>query len=223
MKRKRKRPPPPVQLVNQLRIHRTDEDTSWSVRMLSDAYDGLFTHWLRGRSEYCDPDGCQHCGRRLKRTWRGYCAAEVYLQGLNKWLPTVLELTEALEVEFRGVYQRGQVWRVWRNKETTDDREAVRGELVEYVDPDQLPPAFDYRPPLLKVYAVERIQLGIANPRPGKILMPLSDGPAPRLLIPGPEPKTAAPARPTDAQRARLAELLARRGMNVEVNGNGKG
>lgn len=162
-----------------LRVFRVRPGESWSIRTLSAEYGGIFTHYTKERSVYCDPDDCVAGLHRTERFWKGYAAVEVYDQRAAKWLPTVLEITEHLELDFRERFDRGQCWELWRMKETRKKKEPVQGTLLEERDPNTFPPAFDYVPVLLAIYHLERIDLSAKNPRPMKIYLPASEGAPP--------------------------------------------
>jgi hypothetical protein len=159
---------PPLQPV---RVFRVDPGTAWRVRTLSPVYGGLFTHFVKNRSRYCDPAGCRPEYPKGERFWRGYFAAELHDAAERCWRPVVFELTEHCELDMRGVYQRGQVWRVEREADKAGKHAPVRAALEGVVDPAQLPAAWDYRPVLFHLYHVEKLDLSASNPLPPRLML----------------------------------------------------
>ena len=47
----------------------------------------------------------------MGKSGKGYAHAEIYSRAIKAWNPVVLEITEHLELDLRGQYARGQVWR----------------------------------------------------------------------------------------------------------------
>ena len=98
-----------------VRVHRIDGNTSQFVRMLSTDYKGLFTHYYQKRSHYCVGETCRIPTHASDRVWKGYVPAELLLQGKRPvWVPICLEISENLELDFRGVYERGQLWELFK-------------------------------------------------------------------------------------------------------------
>jgi len=166
-----------------LRVFRIDPGTTHHLRTLSLMYGGLFTHYVKGSSRYCAGDECRPEYHRCDRIWKGYASVEVYGQKEKKWFPVVLEMTEGLEQDFRGVYTRGQVWEVWREPQPTRKATPVKGKLLEERDEKTFPEAFDYLPVLKHLYHCERIDIGAVNPLPPRVIVSPSDGAPPAVLI----------------------------------------
>lgn len=141
------------------------------ARLLSPRYGGLFYHWNRGRSVYCTGNDCPAHVHKLPRCWKGYCAVELYRQNDAMWVPTVLEVSEHLELDFRHVYKRGQIWQIWRDKPSKKRNEPVQGRLTEECDPDHVPPPFSIVECLLHLYHVEVIDLSAKNPLPDRVIV----------------------------------------------------
>lgn len=165
-----------------LRILRIERGTSTVVRTLGESYRGCFVHWNGERNEYCP--GESDCPPRLHKPdntiWKGYVAVEQWRQDLNRWLPTLLEITEGLELDFRGRFDRGQVWELSRAPQQKKKKAtAVRGVLLETRDESTFPPAFDFRPHLVSVYHVNPVLLLHDNPMPPRMLLEPSEGAPP--------------------------------------------
>lgn len=201
-----------------LSVFRIEVSKSHIVRMLSNTYNGLFTHYTRGGSEYCPGE---HCGchlRKLDRLWKGYVAAEVYDQAVNKWAPIVLEITENLELDFRGRYDRGQVWELSRAPKVNGKNQPVKGKLLEERDPNTFPPPFDVKPVLLHVFHVTEIALCWPNPMPSRIVVSHSEGAPPAIL----SASTPAEKPVTAEQMQALRDRIGGRNGAAEKNGSHK-
>ncbi len=173
----RRIPPRPEAIP--LRILRIDSGSSLHARMLSERCLGLFTHWVKSRSSYCEPNVCCTGNHRADRFWKGYVAAEVYEVASGRWVPWCLEVTEHLELDFRGRYARGQVWRVWRLPVADKKRRPVQAELVEELDPATLPKAFAIEPVLRTVFHHQGVVLDQKNPMPDRVILSASEGQPP--------------------------------------------
>ena len=196
-----------------LRVFRIDPGERWSVLMLDRTYGGLFVHWCRGRNLYCDPRGCDGPLHRMQRVWKGYAAAHLWVPRDTFWLPVVLEITESLELDFRGVYGRGQVWELSRDQLSARRKPPVKGKLVEKRPAGQVPDAFDVRSVLMHLYHVDAIDLTSKNPLPPRQLVEPVGGAPPSPAISADQADTG-----TAADWSRFREAL----RGGHVNGNGK-
>lgn len=165
-----------------LRILRIDHGKSTIVRTLGESYKGCFVHWNGSENEYCP--GEADCKPRLhtpdNTVWKGYVATEEWRQELNRWVPILLEITEGLELDFRGRFDRGQVWELSRAPKTKKKKgTAVRGVLLETRDETTFPPPFDFRAHLVSVYHVNPVLLVHDNPMPPRTLVVPSEGAPP--------------------------------------------
>lgn len=142
------------------------------------------THYFRGRSRLCGGDECDAALHKSDRVWKGYAAVELYIQERKKWSPVVLEITENLELDFRGMYTRGQVWELWADPKVKNKNSPVYGKFMEQREESTFPAAFDYVPCLRAMYHVDRIDLSILNPCPPRVIVSDSDGEAPEVLKP---------------------------------------
>lgn len=192
--------------VHPLRVFRVDPGRAAIVRLTSVRYWGIMTHFVRGRSVYCSEEACPRVVHGSTRYYRGYGAAEVYQQPLNKWLPVCLELTEHLELDFRDRWQRGQVWEISRAPSVGKKHAPTMGALLEERDPNTFPAALDLVGCLLHLYHVESIQLTAKNPLPGRTMVSLSEGEAPAKLL---RPKPAEALSPEEV-REQLAKFRER-------------
>lgn len=162
-----------------LRILRIAAKQRLTLRTISPHYGGLYTHWYKGRSHYCP--GREECQlHRSDVVWKGYAAVETWDQTQALWFPWVLEITEGLELDFRGRWDRGQVWEVWRIEDNRKrDTTPIRGKLLEERNPDDFPPAYDLRPQLMHVYHVRELRLDQLNPLPPRQLVKPNPGAPP--------------------------------------------
>jgi hypothetical protein len=178
--------------VGVLRIFRVEEGTTVHARVLSEGYRGIFTHYARGRSVYCQGDKCEATLHKLDRVWKGYAAVELWNVATKKWNPVVLEISEALELDLRGFWKRGQVWEFYRDLPTKKKSMPIMGKLLEERDPLAMPPEFDFKPVLLHLYHVQSIRLDCLNPMPPRVMVTESDGAGPTILDPIRDAQTAA-------------------------------
>lgn len=195
-----------------LRVFRLKPGERAKIRTLSEAYDGLFTHFVRGRSKYCDPLNCNPADHRTGRFWKGYASAELWLPRETLWMPIVLEITEALELDLRGRWERGQCWELTREKQVGKRHPPIVGVLVGKAE-GKLPPAFGVLDVLTHLYHADGLQLGELNPMPPRVLVAASPGAAPA----GPATNGHASAPAADSAeaakfwqqaRARMGEFL---------------
>jgi hypothetical protein len=164
-------------------VFRIAAGSSTYVRTLSPAVglsvDGLLTHHVRERSEYCAGNQCDPALHRVKSQWKGYFAAEVWQDDARFWRPVAFEVTEALELDFRRRYQRGQLWQVERGKKLKKNAQpAVRAKFIETLEPSDLRPAFNFLPVLCVLYHAN-VTLGVKSPVPDRVVLDVSDSAPP--------------------------------------------
>jgi hypothetical protein len=94
----------------------------------------------------------------------------------------VLEISERLELDFRGQAERGQVWSVSRAPQSGESHSAVRGQLQEVRKPSCTPAAFEHLPILCALYHTDVISLSKKCPLPDKFRVEPSAGERPRAL-----------------------------------------
>lgn len=168
--------------VRVLRVFRVEEGTSVHARILSEKYSGLFTHYCKGRSHYCKGAQCEPLLHKMDRVWKGYASVELWNAGMKKWTPVVLEISEALELDLRGLWARGQVWEFYRDRPAKKKPAPTMGKLLEEREPATMPPPFDFKAVLLHLYHVEQVNLGCMNPMPPRVVVVDSDGDGPAIL-----------------------------------------
>lgn len=184
-------------------VFRLDPGHNATIRTLSNGYGGLFTHYNK-RSWYCQGDGlCLPNLHRLQRVWKGYAAVEVYYQPLDVWCPKVLEITEHCELDFRGQWQRGQVWELQRDMPTDKRKPPVRAIFLEDREGRGFPPAFDVRPVLIRFYHQDALDLTKENPLPPRTILPVSMGDGPAHLKSKAQPAETPEARAEQGKKFR--------------------
>lgn len=183
---------PPVPGANRsqpfrLEVHRVRPGAKEFFRLVSPWADGLFTHWIRGRSEYCPGQNlCPGAHHSKERVWKGYSFGHLWLPALKKWKPAILEVTEALELDFRGRYAPGQVWELTRKKDDGDKHWPVEGALREEPNGRELR-CEDYVAILRTMYHAPGLVLDQVNPMPPRVYVdliepePLASAAAPDL------------------------------------------
>jgi hypothetical protein len=181
-------------------VTRIKSEMTLTVRTLSYALKGLFTHFKGQRSHYCAEGDCDRGLHAINRQWKGYVAAEIWFQSSARWVPTVLEVTEHCELDMRDLYARGQVWELSRAKESTKKKMPVIARLLEQREEKTFPAPFDIMPVLRTLYHRLDIELSQENPMPGRVvLLPSQGEPPPMKLHAGVQEKIA----PEDKEKVR--------------------
>ena len=157
---------PSPRTQTRLRVFRIEPGTTEHLRALDESYGGLMTHYGRSGSSICLGDRCSLRTCLTDRTWKGYASADLYLPGSNCWLPVAWEITEAMELDLRGLFRRGAVWKVSRAVQTKRHKTPAVAAFVEMADLATLPPAFDVRPTLMHMYHTTLVNLSVKNPLP---------------------------------------------------------
>lgn len=173
------------------------------VRLISETYSGLFTHRLGDDSVYCPGEGCVPANHRRPKIWKGYACVQMWNDPREVWLPRVLEITECLDLDMRPYWSRGQVWRLWREIKSAGAPAPVQGELVDQVEPSQLPDPFPIPPVLFGIYPGQTIKLDEQNHKPPRVVAAISRDTAP---ICAKKPQEEAPR----ANREEVLEILRR-------------
>lgn len=176
------------------------------VKTVSDDYKGIFTHYKR-RSEYCPGEVCNCPLKRLRRVWYAYAAVERWEPRSKLWVPAVMQITEALEHDFNGVFKRGQVWEVSRRKGDENKKNyPVVGKLQQELDPVQVPPPFPILPTMQRAYHISHFDAWQPNPvpKPTRVAMFKS---APLGGEEGPKPDTAPTPEQFQAIRDRARQF----------------
>lgn len=157
-------------------LFRIDYSSNETLRFLSPAYYGLGTHYDRRGSVLCLGDGCPPTLHREKRIWKGYAAAEVYVEKAGLWYPVVFEMTENLELDLRGIYARGQVWLLTRGPRRKDHPAPVAGRLLDPLPGVEARPEFSIWPVLQRIYHSREFPESIDNPLPPKQQLEATNG-----------------------------------------------
>jgi hypothetical protein len=194
-----------------LRITRLEPGQSATLRMLSESLLGLMTHWQRGRSVYCPgQDDCPNTTHALDAVWKGYVAAELWIDARKQYFPTVLEVTESCELDMRGRYARGQLWQLDRAGSVRGKKCPVAALLVGKQEAGVCPPSFDPLPLLQQLYHRLDVRCALPNPLPGRIFAAPHAGEAPAA------DQVDQPVNPRETRE------LWRKMMDEHRNGNGK-
>lgn len=158
--------------VTPVRVFRVEEGQTVELISLSGSYGGLFTHWAKGRSILCRGAECPGEKHRQEKFWKGYAPVWRYEPDTRLLIACVLEISEHTELDMRGVWRRGQLWRLAREVSAGQKHAPCTAELRGLVDQAQIPIAFDVRPVLMHLYHAEQIDLTVANPAPPRIVIP---------------------------------------------------
>lgn len=184
------------------------------IRILSDKYTGLFTHYHHKRSVYCPGAQCTCPLGKVDRTWKGYCAVEVGKAGSPIWMPYCLEITESLELDFRHVFARGQVWEIFRTAKIDGKQPAYQGRLHDTLPAAKLRQPFNIMPVIMALYHRQDIDLAYASPIPDRVFVELSEDEAPKVFS---TPEQAEKKRLDEMERQRQHELQTFYGKNKKA------
>jgi len=168
----------------QLRLARLKNGESATFRIIEPTITGLYVHWIgsetKGRSQYCHgPTDCRYAHDRLDKLWKGYASADMWDEQNRLWVPVVLELTEACELDMRAVYRPGQQWKLTRTPATRSKREAILARLTKDAPAGFVPRPYDILPAIRTTFHCCDAILGIKNPSPDRIAVMPYDGPPP--------------------------------------------
>ncbi len=188
-----------------LRIFGLKKGNVARARILGSKIHGIMTHFAKGKSWYCAGKECAHAFHRNGTNWKGYLAVEVFADELRAWRPEVLEITENLELDLRGRVARGQVWRFSCVGEDKRENPPVSGELIETLDPETFPAAFDIIAAIRTRYHHTITDFNVRNPMPERVLVTMSQGLPPLDVREAEEREKAAEERHAEESR-RLAE-----------------
>lgn len=169
-----------------VQVFRLKEGTQAHVRLLAPTYGGLTQHYdRRSGGIYCRDERCPVGTHKIPEQYRGYCAAQVYNQQRRLWVHTVLEMTEKCEMDMRPHFRRGQVWLVSKSLKMKKKMPKMRAELLEQLDADQLPPAFEILGVLRTFYHCQDLMLNKLNPMPLPVFFDGSADSPPKGLTTG--------------------------------------
>jgi hypothetical protein len=180
-----------------LSLFSTAPGTSSVIRTLSDTLEGLGTHFVAGRPVWCRQDECPVAVHKHRYQWRGYFAGEVWIPKVARWAPYVVEVSEACELDLRGIFRRGQQWELSRLPVSESNKPPVVGLLLSEDDPASYPPVFDIIPTLSRIYHAN-VVLGVENWMPARTVVKMSDGAPPpgfAAAPPRPERKELGPVK----------------------------
>lgn len=174
----------PKALLHKIEVFRVETFEPVFVRMLSPDFKGIFTHYHRGRSEYCIGEGCRIPTHGVQRVWKGYVAAERLLMMGKKsvYVPCCFELTENLELDMRFIYQRGQLWEIFKSDSTKGKKSPVAGKLHRDEPPGDLRKPFDILPCLRALYHRDEIKLCFSSPLPARVYIEETPAELPEVL-----------------------------------------
>lgn len=151
----------------------------------------LGTHWTGERTEACLEElGCpkDRHGRPYVCKW--YASGQEWITADQVWRRVVIEISEALELQFRDRNPRGEVWiltrtmvRKRRGKERRD-KTKVTGEFLDRVTLDTLTEAFPVDPVLCHVFRELALPKALKrNPLPDRPLSDDEEGLPPPQLV----------------------------------------
>ncbi len=172
----------PAYPMKVLRVHKGD---NIFVRTLSPGYFGFATHYVKKRSHFCLGRECPADRHKWDQSWKGYCSVEQWYDGEDAWFPAALEITEQLELDFRRVFERGQVWEIWKALSNKGEAEPVRGKLHEQRDPLTFPGEYDVVPVIKSLYHVQELPERVKSWIPDRVLVKPSQDAGPDLLKSG--------------------------------------
>lgn len=195
-------PRPPSASSRRLSVLRIKEKQTAHVLFLDDGpILGMFTHYIGRNSEICHGEECRSCRGKQKRIWKGYRGLLWHDVAAKTWVPTVLEVTESLELDFRGKIGRGQEWLLTRGESTATKKATILGtcagkrELPEHLRP------FDFHATIHTVYHDWSIRCEAINPMPARIFVSTVD-----LAGPGDNGKAA--EKPSPEQLKKFKERM---------------
>jgi len=194
-----------------LRFLRFLPGETWQVRFLADGLLGLLTHWDKRQSRPCLGKECPTGLHQQPSYWKGYAPVLVWQARSKNWLPTVLEVTEHLELDLRGRRLRGEEWKLTRDEQTGKHKTPVMGEHIQTLE--KVPSAFEIKPCLIHLYHSTDLVFGAKNKLPARSMIEATEGPPP--LEAGP-----ADGLPPDEHQRRLDVWNRFRNRR---NGNGSG
>ena len=165
-----------------LRVFRVSAGETAILRMVSAGYSGLFTHWVRGRSIYCPGDSCSTATHRAGRIWKGYLFAEQWINPSKLWAPVVLEISEHLELDFRHIYARGQIWELSRKEMFGGNKFPSSGKSWRNGTHHNFRRKSIFCLFLRNMYHEAALICGEKNPLPPRTIVTCSQGDAPEVL-----------------------------------------
>lgn len=162
--------PSPGAASGPVRVLRVQTDVPTIVLFLG-PLQGHLEHWNGKRSVACPgSDECDKSIHRLRTIFYAYAPVGHFNGQTGCCEPAVLQVTAFLEEQLRGRQLRGQVWSLSR-----DDARGKTGKVsalfIEQRSPTNIPPAFPVEPPLLRLFNVAKLRLGVRNPNPDPLII----------------------------------------------------
>ena len=157
-----------MQLYRIPKAFKPEERRAYVLRFLGDVVT-VPLHWDGHGNVPCLGRECRHCPGATRR--RGYVAAQVLQKAPDQWISIVFEITEGIAGKFDGIEPRGWIASVRRVRLGSGSQISL--EWLEHVDND-LPPVFDVRPILLRLWGLEDKSLAEAPERRSTIKFPQS-------------------------------------------------
>lgn len=154
-----------------VQVHAVKENSTSFIRLLG-PHQGVWVHTIQvGRHKRPKPHhtkDCPHCSPKNEKVWKPYVASLLYNPKFSgRWGYVVLELTAAAFEDVTLVVQpehwRGQVIEVSRGK--TNARLRARWCEDWTRDLGVLPPPFDVRPVLERLWGIDQVKPN-GEPRP---------------------------------------------------------
>jgi len=202
-----------------LRVERVDPGASKDVWITGITMHGIMTRFQNGRSVYVHPEDHETVVVGKPIVWKGFLSACVYDRNLKQWVPVCLEISERLELDLRGRWKRGQIWRLSRAKLEGKKKPPTRGALIETREDRDTPHPLDLRHKIEDIFRVKGMHLTTDNPLPDHVIVvPVNAPPAGQQAIPADPASRIDPALVAE-QRKKLAELIGNRGKSDLVNG----
>jgi hypothetical protein len=195
------------------------------VRLLSNRMYGAMTHWTKQGTVLCPGSGCEPAVHRGRQIWKGYTSAEVYDQQQGLWNPVCLEVTEHCELDLRDLYQRGQVWEIFRLPDHGKKHQPTQAVWLEERDVKTFPHEHDLVPCLLHLFHVAKLPTSVPNPLPPRTMVRSSVGEAPSAMVRQKEEPNAMTAEERERVKAMLRDRTRQfsRPDDPKDRSNGKG
>lgn len=188
-----------------VRVLRIDQAAVTVVLFLG-PLEGHLEHWTGKRSVPClGEEECEKAVHRLRTVFYAYTPVGHFNPSTGNCEPAVFQLTASAEEDLRGRQLRGQIWS-WSRDERRGKVGRVSGTFLEQRNPDQCPPAFPILSPLLRLFGVTRLKLGVRNPNPAPLVIESFDVEPFRLSRI--ETEEAKPSRPSPAEVEAIREKL---------------
>jgi hypothetical protein len=219
----------PLPLPIDLRVLRIAKGQTVRVRCLAspaarqrEPLLGYLTHWIRGRTRVCRGEpGCEPAIHKVDPIWYGFLPFDVWDDNAELWFPVVLQVTESLDLDFRGRLERGQFWLISRPNVKTSGN-PVRGQFLGHADLETLPEPFGFQATLAILFHWPELPLPkTPNPTPARVSL------SPSVGAPPPGSKAAVQAQekanmPKAEEAKELFRKLRERGGKELPSGNGQ-